>query len=180
MKRVLLIVLLANMLWGCSEARVIREQYIETVCYCSTEELIQQMSAYFLTNNWNIVRMDPAIGYLEALSNETFDSGFAAAVIGGVLYQYQPKWTIQAVDNYVVDTTASPITTEKRGKKIIAICTHITTGGTLNNQNLVNQQGHIFYADSTEKSKKHQFYWNTRNAFLRICGRIDFKDRVGK
>lgn len=180
MKRIVMAIVLANMLWSCTEARFIREQYVDTVCQCSTEDLIQQMSAYFLTNNWNVIRMDPNIGYLEAVSNETFDSGIAAAVIGGILYEYQPKWTIQAVDNYIVDSTASPITTEKRGKKIIAICTHITTGGTLNNQNLVNKQGHIFYADSTDKSPKYEFYWKTRNTFEKICGRIDFKDRVVK
>ncbi len=172
-----LMVLVAVVLgWGCVSSPPYREQYIDTQCNVSTEDLFQQMSAYFLTNNWNLIKYDTQLGFLEAHSNETFSTDPLVSALGGFSWTYKPKWTIQAVDNYLVDSTVSPIRTEKRGKKIVAICTTIETGGATN-RSATTSEGSVFYSDSTAKIPKFDFYWETRKHFESICGKISFVDR---
>jgi hypothetical protein len=168
-----LMVMVAVVVWGCVPASTYREQYIDTQCTVSTDDLFQQMSAYFLTNNWNLIKYDTQLGFLEAHSNETFLQSIYPT---GPLYLHRPKWTIQAVDNYLVDSTVSPIRTEKRGKKIIAICTAIEKEGGLNSTKPTSE-GRWFYSDSTSRIPQFDFYWETRKHFESICGKISFVDR---
>ena len=173
MKWFLVLVVVLVLGWGCVSHPPYREQYIDTQCNVSTEDLFQQMSAYFLTNNWNLIKYDTQLGFLEAHSNNTF---LQSIYPSGPLVTHKPKWTIQAVDNFIIDSTASPIKTEKRGKKIIAICTAIENEGGINSSKSTSE-GRWFYSDSTMRIPRFDFYWETRNYFEKLCGKISFVDR---